>query len=563
MRKYTLILAIAAVGVVPLASCKTSSKWGGKETKNFRTGLNRDNGKNGRTNILQNSVFVQPIAETQGEHEEAQPTADNVTSAPVVEPSTELGTGTAPTSTTPVPQVPNSTPVPQNPGSTTVPQNPGKTSDPAKGDGGASKNPGTPHQSPISLFPMRKVCSDQKVQYHGFALRNMKPEDLQLAFFPIETTTAMKPFYVNGNAAMVADIVNTGYLGMDLSTVPNGTYNLLLCRRGANCLETSFLANHKRLPSFQKDLFREYSDEYAREVAEKTTKFTRRFQNNSSNHHNYRNGILDGRRGVFGGAARIVVQSGVVQFPNPYFLVKDNGISRVTLPSAQLSGNFGVYTAPQIVVLYDSNKRPLRNVNTTANVGKGDGGKGAYPPFPSGGDDCDDTVSPLIVDMDNTGLDLSAPLDGVLFDIEGDGLADKISWPRGSGANFVALDLNGNGSIDSGKELFGNYSVGPDNDTSDNGFLALAKYDDDKDGKITDKDAAYKKLVLWNDANFNSKSEASELKTLSQAGIKSIDLKYDTGLEEDRYGNQTRERSVVELKDGTLRMVFDIWFRKI
>lgn len=576
MNKYPLIAAIAVASMLPLASCKKNNMLGKKEMHNFRTGLNRDNGKNGRTNILQNSVFVQPLAETQGEHEEEQPTVDKVTSTPVVEPTSELGKGdgTVPT-TTPVPQNPTSTPVPQNPTTTPVPQNPGKTTEPTKGGTVPTQNPGFPNQSPISMFPTRKVCSDQRVKYHGFALRNLKPEELQFVFFPIETSSSMKPFFVEGNAAMVADIVNTGHVGMNLSAIPDGTYNLLLCRRGTNCAETSFLAAHKNLPGFQKDLHREYADEYSREVSERTTKFTRHFEKNARYHHNYRDRIMDDRRGIFGGAARIVIQGGQVKFPSQYYLVKDNGIARVNAPMAQPAGSYEAYTAPQIVMLYDGNKRPVRNTNTSSNLGKGgSGGKdpcypdgntgcGGYPPYPRGGDDCDDTVSPLIVDLDNTGLNLSAPLDGVLFDIEGDGLADKISWPRGTGANFIALDLDGNGTIDSGKELFGNYSVGPDNDTADNGFLALAKYDDDKDGKITEKDAVFKKLVLWNDANFNGKSESNELKTLAQLGIKSIDLNYENGLEEDRYGNQSRERSVVEQTDGTLRMVFDIWFRKI
>lgn len=178
------------------------------------------------------------------------------------------------------------------------------------------------------------------------------------------------------------------------------------------------------------------------------------------------------------------------------------------------------------------------------------------------GPGCDQSASPLIIDLANIGIDLSSPAKGVSFDIDADGAKDSISWPLAASSVFLALDLNGNDLIDNGSELFGNNSTGPDGKKSDNGFLALAKYDDNHDGFIDSKDGCFKKLLLWSDKDRNGLTTPDELSPLASSDIASIDLSYKDGFELDQYGNSTRQRSVVKLKDGKLRLIVDIWFQK-
>lgn len=174
--------------------------------------------------------------------------------------------------------------------------------------------------------------------------------------------------------------------------------------------------------------------------------------------------------------------------------------------------------------------------------------------------DCDQSSSPLIVDLDNKGIGLSAPFPGTAFDLDGNGRVEHISWPVSTTTPFLALDLNGNGTIDTGAELFGNHSPGPDGTKSANGFLALARYDENRDGLIDARDEVYGRLRLWADDG-DAIAAPAELLTLESQGIEAIDLAYTDAKEKDEFGNLTLQRSVVRLKGGAFRMIVDLWFR--
>jgi hypothetical protein len=75
---------------------------------------------------------------------------------------------------------------------------------------------------------------------------------------------------------------------------------------------------------------------------------------------------------------------------------------------------------------------------------------------------CNTGSSPIIVDTNGKGFQLTSAQQGVRFDISGTGRPIQLAWTvPGSGNAFLALDRSGNGRIDNGKELFGNFTDQP------------------------------------------------------------------------------------------------------
>lgn len=116
---------------------------------------------------------------------------------------------------------------------------------------------------------------------------------------------------------------------------------------------------------------------------------------------------------------------------------------------------------------------------------------------------------PLVINFNGSAAELQSQR--FAFDLEGNGKKEQIALP-GANSGYLALDLDQNGRIDSGKELFGV--------KSGNGFADLARHDDDGNGWIDENDAIYEQLRVWTPAA----DGAGKLTTLKEKQVGALYL---------------------------------------
>lgn len=157
----------------------------------------------------------------------------------------------------------------------------------------------------------------------------------------------------------------------------------------------------------------------------------------------------------------------------------------------------------------------------------------------------------------------------------------KTGWIDGAkGDALLVMDLNENGKIDSGLELFGEATVmekGGDwgifgqtkkEDYAPNGFVALLQHDENDDFVIDANDSVWTKLRFWQDGKDgkpNGEVDDGELLTLESLNIVSFDLATIVKMHAmDKFGNRTLLRSAYSYKntDGKVQknMIFDVYF---
>lgn len=116
---------------------------------------------------------------------------------------------------------------------------------------------------------------------------------------------------------------------------------------------------------------------------------------------------------------------------------------------------------------------------------------------------------PLVINLDGNTAGLSDQK--FFFDLDADGKEENISM-LASGSGYLALDKNGDGIINDGRELFGT--------KNGDGFADLAQYDADGNGWIDEADPIWSQLKIW----VKNENGEDELYSLAQKGVGAICL---------------------------------------
>jgi hypothetical protein len=168
------------------------------------------------------------------------------------------------------------------------------------------------------------------------------------------------------------------------------------------------------------------------------------------------------------------------------------------------------------------------------------------------------STSPLVLDLNGDGVQTLGLEAAVSFDLKADGSDQRSGWvDRHDG--LLTLDLNGNGRVDHGAELFGNRTMMRGGRMARDGWEALTQHDNDGDGVVSAADALFAHLKVWVDANGDGVSDAAELHSLSSLGITALDLSHDDQSFE-QHGNQLVGQGRAHKDDGSTVAMTDVWF---
>lgn len=118
-------------------------------------------------------------------------------------------------------------------------------------------------------------------------------------------------------------------------------------------------------------------------------------------------------------------------------------------------------------------------------------------------------VDPLVINFNGTLPQLTDTK--FKFDLDSNRTNEQISFLR-PGSGFLALDLNNDGRVNNGGELFG--------PNSGNGFAELAGYDRDNNGWIDENDPIFHQLRIWT----TDEQGSTKLFALAEKGIGAIYL---------------------------------------
>lgn len=154
-------------------------------------------------------------------------------------------------------------------------------------------------------------------------------------------------------------------------------------------------------------------------------------------------------------------------------------------------------------------------------------------------------IDPLVINYAGPAADLTSTK--FSFDIDSDGEDNSISFVK-SGSGLLALDLNSDGIVNNGGELFG--------PSTGNGFSELAAYDEDGNNWIDEKDSVFSKLKIWSkDAEGNDSFSSLLEKNVGAIYLSGVDSPFSIKDTANELQGQVAKTGIYADERGTVGTV--------
>ena len=137
----------------------------------------------------------------------------------------------------------------------------------------------------------------------------------------------------------------------------------------------------------------------------------------------------------------------------------------------------------------------------------------------------------IVFDLTGDGIAMTSVNAGVRFDLDGDGRPEQISWTaKGSDDAILVLDVNGNGTIDDGREVVGRQFRLP-GWSADTGAqylirplqrIAPQQPLPEGAGRLDEADPDFDRLQLWTDQDHDGRTSGVELVGLRNLNVTAI-----------------------------------------
>jgi len=150
-------------------------------------------------------------------------------------------------------------------------------------------------------------------------------------------------------------------------------------------------------------------------------------------------------------------------------------------------------------------------------------------------------VDPLVINFGGAAPNLSNST--FSFDLDSDGNSDQMHY-LSSSSGFLSLDLNNDGIINSGKELFG--------PNTGDGFSELSRYDYDGNAWIDENDPIFDKLRIWvKDDLGNDQLFALGVKGVGAIYVGNTNTQFDMKNSENSLLGQVRKTGIFIGENGS------------